>query len=452
MKTDVSVAERLAQAAAGAMPSAAVRETCERLLIDVVGLCAGARAEPYIAAMLGAAEADGPCTAIGHARRFSAADAALINGTAAHGEDFDDTFEGGPVHAGAVVVPAVLAVAERFGLAGADALRGIAVGAEATCRLSTVVPKAVHKAGFHPTCVFGAIGAALGVSVALRLSAAQVTDALGIAGSFASGIIEYLSEGAWTKRLHPGWAAQGGIRAALLAKGGFVGPRTVFEGPHGLFNGFAHAQPQTWDALLDGFGTRWVAETIAFKPYACGTMTHPYVDCARRLAARGVKPEAIVAIECETAEGILHRLWEPLTDKQAPPNAYAAKFSTPYCVAAGFLLDGAALDAFTEARVADPRLRALAAKVGYVVDPDSPYPRAYTGHVRATLADGTVVEERQPHLRGGASEPLSRAEIEAKARANMRHGGWDEARIEAALRVAASAFDAGRIDASALRG
>lgn len=452
MTADVSVAQRLARAAADAVPGAAVRETCERLLLDIAGLCVGARAEPYIAAMLAAADAEGPCSAIGHARGFSPADAALLNGTAAHGEDFDDTFEGGPVHAGAVVVPAVLAVSERFGLAGADALRGIAVGAEATCRLSTVVPKAVHKAGFHPTSVFGVMAAALGVGVALRLSPAQLAGALGIAGSFASGIIEYLSEGAWTKRLHPGWAAQGGIRAALLARGGFVGPRTVFEGPHGLFQGFAHALPASWDALLDGFGSRWVAETIAFKPYACGTMTHPYVDCARRLAARGVRPETIVAIECETAEGILHRLWEPLAAKQAPPNAYAAKFSTPYCIAAGFVLDGAALDAFTEDRVADPRLRALAAKVRYVVDPDNPYPRAYTGHVRVTLADGSVVEERQPHLRGGAAEPLSRAEIEAKARANMRHGGWDDARIAAALRFAAGAFDAARIDAAALRG
>jgi 2-methylcitrate dehydratase PrpD len=181
-------------------------------------------------------------------------------------------------------------------------------------------------------------------------------------------------------------------------------------------------------------------------------MTHPYVECARRLAARGVKADTIVLIECETAEGILHRLWEPLADKQSPPNAYAAKFSTPYCVAAGFFLDGAALDAFTDARVADPRLRALAGKVRYVVDPDNPYPQAYTGRVRAKLADGTMVEEHQPHLRGGVSEPLSRAEIEAKARANMRHGGWDEVRSEAALRFAAGAFDAARLDTTDLRG
>ena len=107
----------------------------------------------------------------------------------------------------------------------------------------------------------------------------------------ASGIIEYLAEGAWTKRMHAGWAAQSGLRAALMARAGFSGPRTVFEGTHGLFHGFAHKTDGNYDALLGDFGARWVTETLAFKPYPCGTMTHPYIDCARRLAARGIKPE-----------------------------------------------------------------------------------------------------------------------------------------------------------------
>jgi 2-methylcitrate dehydratase PrpD len=345
-----------------------------------------------------------------------------------------------------------MAAAERFGISGADALRGIAVGAEAACRLSTVIPKAVHKAGFHPTSALGTPAAALAVAVALRLSPKQVVDALGIAGSMSSGIIEYLTDGAWTKRLHPGWAAQAGLRAALLAKGGFFGPRTVFEGPHGLFHGFARNPEGNWAALLDGFGSHWVAATIAFKPWANGTMTQPYVDCAIRLARRGVKAEDIVSVTCETAEGILHRLWDPLASKQAPPNAYAAKFSVPYGVAAGLVLQGAGLEAFTEEMVQRPDLRALAAKVGYVVDPANPYPRAYTGHVRATLRDGSVVEERQPHMRGGAADPLSRAEIEAKAHANCLHGGWDAARADALIAFGATAFDAGSLSAAALRG
>ena len=198
---------------------------------------------------------------------MSAAGAAFVNGTAAHGEDFDDTFEGGPVHAGAVIVPAVLAACERYHPDGPSALLGIAVGVEVICRLSLVAPKAVHKAGFHPTAVFGAMAAAAAVGAALKLSPRQLVDALGIVGSMAGGIIEYLAEGAWTKRLHPGWAAQSGLRAAGLARAGFLGPRTVFEGVHGLFHGFARTTTGDYDALTGDFGARWVTPTLAFKPY-----------------------------------------------------------------------------------------------------------------------------------------------------------------------------------------
>ena len=283
-----TLADKIVALKPGALPAATTRK-CEDLLIDVVGLCVTARNQDYVASALSGWDDDGPCTVIGHARTLTAAGAAFVNGTAAHGEDFDDTFEGGPVHAGAVIVPAVLAACERHHPDGRAALTGIAIGTEVLCRLSLVVPKAVHKAGFHPTAIFGAMGAAAGVGAALGLNARQIVDALGIAGSMAGGIIEYLAEGAWTKRLHAGWAAQSGIRAALLARQGFVGPRTVFEGVHGLFHGFAHTTHGDYDALTGDFGTRWVTDTLAFKPYPCGTMAQPYVDCARRLAARGVK-------------------------------------------------------------------------------------------------------------------------------------------------------------------
>lgn len=443
------MATRIAALDASKLP-AAVRRKCEDLLVDVAGLCVTARHEDYIRAALAGCDDDGPCTAIGHARTLSAAGAAFVNGTAAHGEDFDDTFEGGPVHAGAVVVPAVLAACERHRPDGAAALLGIAVGTETMCRLSTVVPKAVHKAGFHPTAIFGVMGAAAGVGAALGLNAKQIVDALGIAGSFASGIIEYLAEGAWTKRLHPGWAAQSGLRAALLARSGFLGPRTVFEGVHGLFHGFAHTTQGDYAALAD-FGSRWVIETIAFKPYPCGTMAHPYIDCARRLAARGIKPGDVKEMICEVAEGTVHRLWEPLAAKQRPPNGYAAKFATPFILASGFVRGGVGLDAFTDAAVHDAEVLALAAKVRYVIDPDNPYPNGFTGHIRAVLHDGSVVEERQPHFRGGANEPLTRADIEEKFALNARHGGWDDKRSGAALKLLAKLYD-GKIDLPPLRG
>ncbi len=444
------LAERIVALEAGKLPEA-VRRKCEDLLVDVVGLCVTARNEDYIQSMLAGLDDDGPCTAIGHARALSSAGAALVNGTAAHGEDFDDTFEGGPVHAGAVIVPAVLAACERHRPDGVAALLGIAVGSEVMCRLSTVVPKAVHKAGFHPTAIFGAMGAAAGVGAALGLSKKQIVDALGIVASMASGIIEYLAEGTWTKRMHPGWAAQSGIRAALLARGGFLGPRTVFEGVHGLFHGFAHTMKGNFGALIDDFGKAWVIETLAFKPYPCGTMAHPYIDCARRLAARGIKASDVKELVCEVAEGTVHRLWEPLAAKQRPPNGYAAKFATPFLLASGFVRGGVGLDAFTEEAVRNETVRTLASKVRYVIDPDNPYPNGFTGHIRAVLNDGSVVEERQPHFRGGAHEPLTRADIEEKFVLNARHGGWDAARSSAALKRMAGLYD-GKIDLAAWRG
>jgi 2-methylcitrate dehydratase PrpD len=450
----VSVAEQLAASIAALraenLPSA-VRRKCEDLLVDVAGLCVTARNEDYIKSALAGCDDEGLCTAIGHVRTFSAASAAFINGTAAHGEDFDDTFEGGPVHTGAVIVPAVLAACERHRPEGATAVLGIAVGTEVMCRLSTVVPKAVHKAGFHPTAVFGVMGAAAGVGAALGLNAKQLVDALGIAASFAGGIIEYLAEGTWTKRLHPGWAAQSGIRAALLARAGFLGPRTVFEGVHGLFHGFAHTAQGDYGAVTGDFGKRWVTETLAFKPYPCGTMAHPYIDCARRLAARGIRPGDVKELICEVAEGTVHRLWEPLADKQRPPNGYAAKFSTPFIIATGFVRGGVGLDAFTEQAVHDNDVLALSSRVRYLIDPDNPYPDNFTGHIRAVLNDGRVIEERQPHFRGGAQEPLTRADIEEKFMLNIRHGGWDEKRGKSALVLLAKLYD-GKVDLAPLRG
>jgi 2-methylcitrate dehydratase PrpD len=444
------LAARIAALEARNLP-ASVRRKCEDLALDVIGLCVTARNQDYMRSAIAGWDDEGNCTAIGHAARMSAAAAAFVNGTAAHGEDFDDTFEGGPVHAGAVIVPAVLAACERHNPDGRAALVGIAVGVETICRLSLVIPKLVHKAGFHPTAVLGTVAAAAGVGAALRLKPNEIVNALGIAGSMASGIIEYLAEGAWTKRLHPGWAAQSGLRAALLGRAGFIGPRTVFEGVHGLFQGFAHTKDGDYGGLVGDFGERWVLETLAFKLYPCGTMAQPYIDCARRLATHGIAADDIEEIVCEVAEGTVHRLWEPLADKRRPPNGYAAKFSMPYCIAAGFVRGSVGLDSFTEEAVKDPSLLALAAKVRHEIDPHNPYPNEFTGHLRAMLRDGRVIEERQPHLRGGAHEPLTRKDIEEKFVRNARRGGWTVQRIDAALKLTGGLYD-GPIDLLALRG
>jgi 2-methylcitrate dehydratase PrpD len=440
-----SIADWLAAASVDRLPRDAV-ETSQKLFLDVAGLCIAARREPYVTATLSAVDCNGPCTALGHVSGFDACGAALVNGTAAHGEDFDDTFEGGPVHSGAVILPAVLATCERERLGGDRFLVGMTTGVELLCRLSLVAPMATHNAGFHPTAVFGAVAAAGAAGTALGLPAPAIVSALGIAGSMASGIIEYLAEGTWTKRMHAGWAAQSGLRAALMARSGFVGPRTVLEGAHGLYHAFAPSVKPDFAPLVEGLGSRWVMPTVAFKPYACGTMTQPFIDCARRLAAEGVGAGDVREIECEVAAGTVPRLWEPLASKHRPPTPYAAKFSTPFCMAVGFFDGKAGLAQFTEARIADPAVLALASKIRYTIDPANQYPRRFTGHLRATLADGRAREFRQPHMRGGAAAPLLPVELESKFMDNAIYGGWDAAAAERLMRASRAIFKASSLD------
>ena len=424
-----------------------VRTMADDVLLDCVGNCVSVRNMDYIQSLVQAWDSEGDCTAFGHARRFDAAGAAVINGTAAHGEDFDDTFEGSPVHAGAPAIPAILAACERYNRSGKDALVGIAVAMELMCRLTVVAPTAIHRAGFHPTAVIGAMGAAAGVAAALGMTTRQISDALGVAGSMASGIIEYLAEGTWTKRLHPGWAAQSGLRAALMAKHGFTGPRTVFEGVHGFF--FAFADPsidQDMSHITDRLGDDWRMEKIAFKPYACGTMAQPYIDCAIKLAGIGIDPTQITEIRCETGEGIVHRLWEPLNEKHRPTTPYSAKFSIPYLIAVGFIDGAVGLAQFTEQRIHDPDVLSLASKVIYVVDPENEYPRNYTGHIQALLADGSEHVVRQPYLRGGSREPLTREEIVAKFEKNTDFGGLTANQTESLRNWCEALFDASSMD------
>ncbi|MFT5449995.1 MAG: 2-methylcitrate dehydratase PrpD [Gammaproteobacteria bacterium] len=405
------------------IPSAA-RRAVENSFLDISGLCVAARGTDYIAAVRAGWDGEGYCTAFGHARTSDAAGAALINGTAAHGEDYDDTYEGQPVHTGAVVIPAVFAACERYELGGADALRGCVVGMELMCRTALIAPTAIHKAGFHPTAVIGTLGATAGVGVALKLNASQLTQALGIAGSMASGIIEYLAEGTWPKRLHPGWSAQCGLRAALLAQHGFTGPRSVLEGEHGFFKAFAIAEVERdYSQITKDLGQTWLMSDIAFKPYACGTMTQPYIDCAINLSRKGIKLDDIETIVCKVGEGTVHRLWEQAEEKKRPTTPYSAKFSGPFCIAAGLVDQAAGLEQFTQTKIDDPKITNLAAKVRYEIDPDNEYPRNYSGHIHATMRDGTMHEVHQPHLRGGVREPLSRDELAKKFEANLTFAG-----------------------------
>ncbi|MBD1149611.1 MmgE/PrpD family protein [Pelagibacterales bacterium SAG-MED27] len=402
------------------------QSTLKFLLKDICGIILSARNENYVKSLVETYKGSGNLVSLGHSERFDLFSSAIIAGTAAHGEDFDDTFEGNPMHVGATMIPAMLSAAQKFNLNGDQILKGLTIGSELICRLALVAPTAMHKQSFHPTAVCGTFGVAAGLSSVLDLTEKQMVSALGIAGSFTSGIIEYLAEGSWTKRVHPGWSANSGMNAALIAKSGFYGPRTVFEGEHGFFEAFALKEiERDYSHLTDGLGKRWENQNLAFKPFACGTMAQPFVDCAIKIRKKIKNLNNISSITAKVGEGTVHRLWEPLKEKKNPSTPYSAKFSVPYCVAVGFIRGDAGLNEFNEKSINDKEILNLASKVNYEIDPNNEYPKNYTGTLICKTSENEFTEH-QPCFRGGIKEPLTKDDIDKKYNANLNYSKISE--------------------------
>jgi 2-methylcitrate dehydratase PrpD len=415
-----------------------VRAQAVDLALDTLGNALAASREGFGRAVIEVARALGGApesAVIGSRARVAAANAVLAGATLAHGLDFDDTREDAIVHTGCVAVTTALAVGEAAGAGGPAALEALVGGVEVMCRIGLAVPGAFHARHFHPTAMAGGFAAAAVAGKLLGLDEDALTRAFGICGSQASGIIEYLADGSSTKRLHPGWAAHAGVTAALLARAGFTGPETVLEGAHGLYAAFAGGHdPARLDAQLASLGRAWELSELTLKPYPCGSIAQPYMDCALRLREqRGVKAADVAAVRCRTAAGPVPRLWEPLAAKRDPANGYAAKFSLPYLVAVMLVRGRAGLAEFTDEAARDPEVLAVARQVAYELDASIDYPRQFVGDVEVTLADGRVLRERQDRPRGGPDAPMGREALEAKFRGNARLA-LPDAQVERVIR------------------
>jgi 2-methylcitrate dehydratase PrpD len=237
---------------------APVIETASLLALDTVGNALAAARDDFAVAALAAARRLGgvpESTLIGAGTKVAAANAVLANGTLAHGLDFDDTREDAIVHTGSVAVTTALAVGEARAASGRAVLEALIAAVEVMCRVGLAVPGQLHAHHFHPTSITGSFAAAAAAGKLLDLDEDQLVHALGICGSQAAGIIEYLTDGSWTKRLHPGWAAHAGVVATMLAASGFTGPESVLEGGHGVYEAFAGGHdPAKLDALLASLG------------------------------------------------------------------------------------------------------------------------------------------------------------------------------------------------------
>jgi len=417
------ISERLAEFTAGLSlqdipPPVTAR--AKHLLLDAVGCAYAAREEEFatrIARSVAKLAGPGPRRVVGLPHRLPLRDAALVNGMLMHGLDYDDTHAAGIIHLTVSTFPAGLAAAAHAGVSGAELLAAYIAGVEAGARIAVVVKGGLHQVGFHPTGVVGAFACSLVAGRLMKLSPARLAGAQGIALSLASGNLQFLEDGSWTKRIHPGWAAACGISAASLAADDIPAPPEAYEGRFGFFR--SHLSPELYaksdlSLATAGLGRAWEIENVAVKPFPACHLLHGCADAAIALHRAGIDVERVRSVQALVPEGVVQAVCEPVAGKRRPRNDYDAKFSVPYAVASGLSRGRLGVGEFLPAAYTDPRIERLMDKVDYVVDPQTTFPRHYTGEVVVTLDDGRVLRNRVAVNRGNPDRPLANAEIEAK--------------------------------------
>jgi 2-methylcitrate dehydratase PrpD len=365
------------------------------LTLDLVGNIVRARHDAestpaLIAAVRALGLCGGEATVFGDPTRYTPAGAALLNGALGHSLDFDDTHAAGSLHPGAPVIPAALAAAELTGASGAETLAAIVAGYEVTCRLALALPAGAHyDRGYHPTATCGAFGAAAAAGRVFGLDAAAIADAFGIALSQAAGSLQFLANGAWTKRFQVGWSAMAGLTAAMLAREGFRGAAEAIEGRHGFLR--AYAPSPTPERALDQLGTVFETMHTAVKPYPSCRYGHAAIDAAIALRAEhGLTPAAIESVTVGLpAKGML-LIGAPHEQKIEPKNVVDGQFSGPFVVAAALATGQMGWDSYR--LLDDPAVRALARKVRCVQDPEieAEFPANMSGKVTVKTAAGEV--------------------------------------------------------------
>ncbi len=403
-----------------------VRERAKVLILDAVGVALASTTYDFAHRILdgiqGMAE-DGACSVIGMPDKLPLRDAVLMNGALVHGLDYDDSHLRAVLHPTVTAFITSLGIAEKLNLSGRELLTGYVLGVETVTRIGMAAKGGFHHFGFHPTGLIGHFSCAITAGKLYGLTEPQLTMAQGLAGSTAAATQEFLEEGAWNKRLHPGWASVAGITAANLARGGAIGPTKPYEGRLGIFNTHLKdlAKVVDYPAITRELGQTWEVKNVAVKPFPVCHFIHACGDAALILRDKhAIQPEQIETITALIAEETLHIVAEPAALKKKPANDYDAKFSVHYFVAA-CLVRGKFGLAELEAQVrSDAAILALAQKVEAVADPDSLYPGILSGGVIIKMKNGDEYRHHERINRGAGDRALTGAEIEAKYFANAR--------------------------------
>ena len=397
---------------------AGVQERTRFLVLDLAGnILRGRHDAESTPALLAAARAlglaAGNAAVLGDCARYTPAGAALLNGALAHSLDFDDTHAAGTLHPGAPVIPAALAAAEMAGADGRTVLSAIVAGYEVTCRLALALPGGDHyDRGYHPTATCGAFGAAAAAARVFGLPASGVEDAFGIALSQAAGSLQFLANGAWTKRFQVGWSAMAGLAAGVLAREGFRGAAEAFEGKAGFLRAYA-PNPAPERALQD-LGTAWELMNTAVKPYPSCRYGHACVDAAIALRAEhGLEPAEIEAVTMGLPNKGMLLVGAPLAYKQNPQNVVDGQFSGPFVVACGLATGHMGWDSY--ALLKDPTVRALLPKIACAEDPEiqALFPAFMAGKL-TVRARGEEFVRTVKVAKGEPDNFLTEAELRAK--------------------------------------
>jgi 2-methylcitrate dehydratase PrpD len=370
-----------------------ITERAKRLILDLTGIIIRARNDAestpsLISAVEKLGLAEGKCSVMGDGRSYAPTAAALINGTLAHSLDFDDTHAAGSIHSSAPIVPAALAAAEMSDASGKELIAAVVAGYEVQIRLSLALnPTAHYDQGFHPTATCGVFGAAAAAGKLLGLDADSIRSAFGIALSQAAGSMEFLTEGAWTKRSHVGQAAQNGLICAVMAGEGYKGPLRAFEGRYGFLHAYSPSSDP--DKAVAGLGEKWETMRLAVKPYPSCRYSHAAIDGIVSL----MKEHGISAGDVEEVEiGLPETGWKIIggpEDKTNPQSVVDGQFSMPFCAAVALREGGLAWDDYKK-HLKDETTRALTRKVKAVVDAraEAEFPANMSGTARIRTSKG----------------------------------------------------------------
>ena len=423
---DLGPAQRYAQFAADLSWDTVPESVKERALLsilDALGVGLAATSFPFAQVTRNAIVelgGTGDYPVLGMADRLPLRDAVLLNGTLIHGLDFDDTHSASIVHGSASAVPLVIGVGQAQNATGKQLLAAYLVAMEAVARIGRVARGGFQAGGFHPTGIVGAFGATLAAAALKGLTQRQTVHAQGITLSFASGSLEFLTGGAWTKRIHPGWAAVAGITATTLAAHGFVGPEAPYDGRYGLYNAFLGEDPdRDLDLAIAELGETWEMEAVAIKPYPACHFNHAFADSVLALKRKhGLHADDIQSMTAFIHPDQVSVVCEPVAAKRRPVSDYDAKFSVQFVMAAAMERGRFTLDELEDEALEDARILALCDRVDYQPSNASLYPRYYSGEVVIHTRDGRELEHSEPINRGADERPLSAAEVEEKFMSN----------------------------------